>query len=172
LKGARQVRLGENNTDAFLRPLDFSLEIISDNSITNPAEALLSFVQESVSVKSAIRVDPLGLNYVQVSPQAPYGITVSGVVVRSVIQYMMEDSGYVVEIAIYRRWEDSNTRTEPKMAASVSMFHRDWDFEMESIEGTTKERVWEVRNFFGNDIRKFLSHVNAIQSMISTSHAV
>jgi hypothetical protein len=117
-------------------------------------------------------VDPLGLNYVQVSPQAPYGITISGVVVRSVIQYMMEDSGYIVEIAIYRQWGGGNTHTEPKMAASVSMFHRDWDFEMESIEGTTKERVWDVRNFFGNDLRRFLFHVNAIQSMISTSNAV
>jgi hypothetical protein len=113
-----------------------------------------------------------------VSPRAPYGVDITSVVVRSVIQYKLDDSGYVVDIAIYRSWDGSNTLVEPAMATSVSMFHQAWDWEMESIENTTKERGWNktLSHFFDNGLtqegcglQSLLAEIEVIQGFLSSA---
>jgi hypothetical protein len=139
--------------------------------------ALQKLIEESLPLKETERVDPLGLIYPAVSVHAPQDIIVDRVVVRSVAQYKAQDSGYVVEIAIYREWNRS-TRVEPAMASSVSMFHPNWDLEMESIENTTKERAWDrqLKNFFEpgtgreNGLEHFLLEVQNIQGFLGAAN--
>lgn len=95
------------------------------------------------------------------------------VVVRSVYQYLLKDSGYIVEIAVYREWNGYNTKAQPKMLSGVSMFHPVWDAEMGSIENTTFSRNWDpqLNCFFGQGqnggIQKFLEDVVLIQGLLS-----
>jgi hypothetical protein len=114
--------------------------------------------------------------YPGVCPLGSYDVEISSVVVRSVIQYMLQHSQYVVEIGIYREWLGSKTEGEPKVFAGVTMFHQDWDLQMESIEeNMTDQRHWksDLSNFFhiGNDgsggLQGFLDEVGTIQGFLS-----
>ena len=88
---------------------------------------------------------------------------------------MFKESGYCVETSIYREWDGNNTKREPTILAGVSLFHSDWDSEMESIEGTTKERKWdrELSTFFrpsrapADGLAEFLDAVRQIQGLLS-----
>ena len=139
--------------------------------------ALQKLIEASLPLKDTELVDALGLTYPAVSVYAPKDIDIDRVVVRSVAQYKTQDSGYVVEIAIYRRWGRS-MRADPVMESSVSMFHPNWDLEMESIENTTKERAWDcrLRNFFEpgsgreNGLEHFLLEVQNIQGFLSAAN--
>jgi hypothetical protein len=84
------------------------------------------------------------------------------------------NSGYVIEIAIYRTWYQ-NTNSEPETDARVSMFHPQWDLDMESIENTTNQRIWDrgLNTFFDNGIEQdsngfenFLAEVETIQGFL------
>jgi hypothetical protein len=136
-------------------------------------DQLLGLIDGSLSGNSKERKDCLGLSYPGVSPKVTYGLDVRTVVVRSVYQYLLRDSGYIVEIAVYREWNGYNTAGEPKMLSSVSMFHPCWDDQMGSIENTTRERNWDpkLKCFFGEDqsggIRKFIEDVVLIQGLLS-----
>lgn len=156
------------------RKFDWTLEIITDGSIADLPSTMLSLIEGSLSGKSKEREDCLGLSYPGVSPSTQYGLDVRNVVVRSVYQYMLKETGYIVEIAVYREWDGCNTAKEPKMLSSVSMFHPVWDGQMDSIEYTTKERDWDrqLRCFFeGPDqnggIPKFMEDVILIQGLLT-----
>lgn len=131
--------------------MDWAVEVITDNSIENWPEQLTSLIKGSVSTRTKVRKDKLGLEYPGVTPTAPFGVYVTKTVVRSVIQYKAKDSGYIVEIAIYRTWDGEKTSGEPEMASSVSLYHPYWDDEMESIESkATEVRQWDssLSHFF------------------------
>ena len=97
-------------------------------------KAFQSLIETSITAKSATHTDALGLPYpypkVVLKTSQPPEFEVTSVVVRSVIQYMLEGSGYIVEIAIYREWTGRNTSLEPELKASVSMFHQEWNWQM------------------------------------------
>jgi hypothetical protein len=88
---------------------------------------------------------------------------------------MLQNSQYVVEIAIYRAWTGSKTECEPKVSAGVAMFHHDWDLQMEAIKNSTDRRHWksDLSNFFciGNDgsggLQGFIDEVETIQGFLS-----
>lgn len=136
-------------------------------------DQLISLIDGSLAGNSKERKDCLGLLYPGVSPKFTYGLDVRTVVVRSVYQYLLRESGYIVEIAVYREWCGYNTAGAPKMLSSVSMFHPVWDDQMGSIENTTRSRNWdaELNCFFGEDegggIRKFMEGVVLIQGLLS-----
>ena len=136
-------------------------------------DQLLSLIEGSLSGNSKGRKDCLGLSYPGVAPKFTLSLDVRTVVVRSVYQYLLRDSGNIVEIAVYREWNGYNTTGEPKMLSSVSMFHPVWDDQMNSIENTTSEREWdpELKCFFGKDqsggIRKLMEDVVLIQGLLS-----
>ena len=141
--------------------------------------ALQKLTEGSLPLKDTELIDPLGLTYPAVSVQVPKDTFIDRVVVRSVAQYQTQDSGFVVEVAIYRTWgQGQSTKAKPAMASSVSMFHPDWDLEMESIENTTKERSWDrrLRNFFEpgmgreDGLEHFLLEVQNIQGFLSAAN--
>ena len=136
-------------------------------------DQLLSLIDGSLSGNSKERKDCLGLSYPGVSPKFTYGLDVRTVVVRSIYQYLLRDSGYIVEIAVYREWSGYNTTGPPKMLSSVSMFHPVWDDQMGSIENTTRARNWDpqLSCFFGEHesggTRKFMEEVVLMQGLLS-----
>jgi hypothetical protein len=88
------------------------------------------------------------LSYPGVAPKHTHGLDVRAVVVRSVYQYLLKDSVYIIEIAVYREWGGYSTTGEPRILSSVSMFHPVWDYQMSSIENTTGERKWDPALLF------------------------
>jgi hypothetical protein len=137
-------------------------------------DQLLGLIEGSLSGNSKGRKDCLGLSYPGVAPKHTHGLDVRAVVVRSVYQYLLKDSVYIIEIAVYREWGGYSTTGEPRILSSVSMFHPVWDDQMSSIENTTGERKWdpELHCFFGDDqsgggIRKFMEDVAFIQHLLS-----
>lgn len=160
------------------RRVDWALEVITDNSIEEWPSQLTELINNSVAVNSPVRGDTLGLSYPGVSPgpRCPYGVIISKVVVRSVIHYLVRDSGYIIEIAIYRTWEGDNTSEEPKMASSVSLYHPSWDLTTESIEMTTKVRGWDksLSHFFDNGdrvggLQTLMDEIGTIQGFLSAA---
>ncbi|KAL5315570.1 hypothetical protein ACEPPN_016438 [Leptodophora sp. 'Broadleaf-Isolate-01'] len=124
------------------RKLDWQLEVITDSEQFEVPSPLYALIKESISVKSKVRKDCHGLEYPEITPSrnSQSEFSIQSIVVRSVIQYKFLDSGFFVELAIFREWLGANTMGEPTMKASVSMFHPEWDTHMESIEHTTRIR--------------------------------
>ncbi|OWP03839.1 hypothetical protein B2J93_2684 [Marssonina coronariae] len=139
-------KLIEMTTIDIERGIDCKLEVIADDEITTIPSEFHQLVRTSITAKSRVCVDKLGLEYPQVNPHATSELRIAGVVVKSVVQYKIVDSGHIVEIAIYREWSGTATKEVPSMRASVSLFHPDWDEWMESIENTTRSRK------FGNHL--------------------
>lgn len=171
--------IGATITNSFRSKFDWTLEVITDGSINDLPSSLLSLIDGSLSGNSKQRVDRLGFTYPGVSPKCVHGLDVRVVVVRSVYRYMLRDSGYIVDIAVYREWSGYNTTGEPRMLSSVSMFHPVWDNEMDSIENTTRERNWDpkLRCFFEGEnqsggIHKFMEDVAFIQGLLSDAATV
>ncbi|PBP20676.1 hypothetical protein BUE80_DR008580 [Diplocarpon rosae] len=138
-------KLIEMTTIDIERGIDCKLEVIADDEITNIPSEFYQLIRRSITAKSRVCVDKLGLEYPQVNPYSTSELRITGVVVKSVIQYKIVDSGHVVEIALYREWSGTATKEVPSMEASVSLFHPDWDEWMESIENTTRSRKFGDR---------------------------
>ncbi|KAF4634051.1 hypothetical protein G7Y89_g4051 [Cudoniella acicularis] len=158
------------------KKIDWALEVITDNTIREPDSSWRELVEGSVTAKTRQRKDSLGLLYPGITPQGPWGIEVETVVLRSVIKYRLKNSGYVIEICVYRSWQRRDTAGEPTVQASVSMYHGAWDDETVSIEGTTNVRNWDANlsQFFNegteetHGIEGFLREVTVIQDLLRT----
>jgi hypothetical protein len=160
--------------DHCYRKIDWALEIATDNTIKDPLPEWQKLVERSVTTKTKDRKDSNGIPYPGVT--VSYGITkVERVIVRSTIKYKFANSGYIVEIAIYRGWPGSDTRPEPQIRLGVTMYHPVWDYAMQSIEDTTEVRDWDqdLSQFFNNGeegshgIPYFLTEVDLIKSYLS-----
>ena len=136
-----------------LREFDWTVEIIQDGEIKDIPHALRSYIASSLDSKAEEFVDQLQLPYPAIALKNPTGFTVQSVIMRSVFQYMWTQTSNVIEVAIYREWDGYNTKREPAVQASVSMFNPDWDSEMESVENHTEGRNWDhqLHNFFGKE---------------------
>lgn len=151
-KDNRRNVLVETRTIDVERGLDWKLELIADNKdkVLNLPPELRTLIKDSVPTNTRLRIDPLGLQFPDVSPRPTDPVCISSVWVRSIIQYRMNESGYIVEIAIYRRWEAATTEGPPEMFCSISMFHPDWDDETQDISSKSFVREWkdDLSNFF------------------------
>jgi len=152
-----------------LRGFDWTVEIIQDSEIKDIRGALRSYIAASLDSRSEELVDPSGLPYPAVGLRAPTGFTVERVVMRSVFQYMWVNTSNIIEVAIYREWEGCNTKREPMMQASVSMFNPDWDSEMESVEHHTEPRNWhpQLHNFFGTGLQGLIHEIREVQDLLA-----
>ena len=128
------------------------------------------------------RTDILGLPYPGINPAHPQGgFTVSSVVLKSVSQYKTQPGGYTVDVTIYREWDGykttmfengMKTNIDPKIKTSVSMWHPDWENEMASNEGTTREREWDrqlAKLFPRGGLSSFLDDVQLVHGMLAAS---
>ena len=125
------------------------------------------------SISKHHRVDSLPIRYPQVHPDPRYNpeLQITKLVMRSVIQYALQNSGFVVELSFYRTWYGLDTKLEPQIAASISMFHPQWDWQMESMENSTAGRNWKrgLSNFFENGFDAFFNEVQEIQDLLSVT---
>lgn len=136
-------------------------------------------LRKSITSKTPQKIDELGLPYIAVEPVAPFSNRIDSVVVRSVIQFKLITSGYIVEIAIYRSWEGNNTKVKPEMEASVSLYHPSWDTALENIVKTSAMRDWAgdatLAQFYNNSatdegcgVEAFRDAVEIIQELLSS----
>lgn len=126
--------------------MDWQLEVITDSERFEVPFQLYDLIKKSISVDSKVFKDCHGLEYpeLKTAPEKPLqyrrDFNITSVVVRSVIQYKLINSGFFVEVSIFREWIGDRMRGQPTMKTSVSMFHPEWDTQMESIEHTTRVR--------------------------------
>jgi hypothetical protein len=111
------------------------------------------------------------MRYPWVLPRHSTELQITKLVMRSVIQYALQSTGFVIEIAFYRTWDGPDTRDEPYIEAGISMYHPHWDMEMESNENTTQARNWKrgLGNFFEGGFDEFLNELRGIQKLLSTT---
>ncbi|CCU81938.1 hypothetical protein BGHDH14_bghG005606000001001 [Blumeria hordei DH14] len=173
----RRNVLVEVGTIDIERHLDWKLELIADNKdrVVDLPSDLRDLIKDSVPGKTELRRDVLGLDFPNVAPRSPSSsITITSVWVRSVVQYRKKDSGYIVEIAIYRKWETNKTTGDPMIFCSISMFHPDWDEETRDIFTTLGKRDWRdnLENFFKPGMQQpsgfhyFLNEIRTMQGFI------
>ena len=108
------------------------------------AGQLEKLARGAVSSKTPTHIDALGIPYPRFSPETTLGTQITGLAVRSAMQYKVESSDYTVEIDITRTWEGAKTSAAPSMAAGVSLYHNEWDIEMDSIERGRRQRLWDA----------------------------
>ncbi|KHJ33093.1 hypothetical protein EV44_g0984 [Erysiphe necator] len=148
----RRNVLVETRTIDVERGLDWKLELIADNKdkvLSLPPE-LRTLIKDSIPVNNRFRIDALGMQYPDIAPSPSHLVFISSVIVRSIIQYRMKSSGFIIEIAIYREWIGAITKGEPEIFCSISMFHPCWDDETQDLSNKTYGRAWknDLSNFF------------------------
>lgn len=155
------------------RGIDWLLEVTTGSQLESTPREVLSLIADSVSPRTKVGKDALGLDYPIVAPRSTTELTVNRINVKSAIEYKMKSSGCVIEIAIYREWTGEKIVGEPTTKASVSLYHPGWDDEMESIEHTTRVRNFGpgLINLFNTSyetkgIPNFLAEVETIQGFL------
>lgn len=166
------------NAKLRIRKIDWAMELITDNTIVNPDPRWNTLVQSCITKDTKTHTDSLGVTYPNVSPTPHYGLKPDSVVSRSTIQYQLIESGSIVEITIYRIWNSPsttsppNTASPPTIRASVSMFHQDWEWQ---LDGSESVREWgeHLTPLFSNPtptrtgMQSFLEDVDQIQGYLS-----
>ncbi|KAL3420754.1 hypothetical protein PVAG01_07199 [Phlyctema vagabunda] len=139
----------------FEHELQWNLDVVTDSSVLDIPSAVYTLVESSVTVKTEGRRDALELIYPAVAPIKSLGpgIEVEEVVLKTVAQFPIKNSSYIVEVTIYRRWSGCNTKPEPETSCAISMRNYRWDSAMVSTEDSLQERDWQpqLKDFFPPD---------------------
>jgi hypothetical protein len=150
------------------------LEIIDDGTNPDLTSAMLKLINSSVSGTTTLKKDSLGLSFPDVAPKHTDSYPVKEIVVRSVYSYKFGESGYIVEIVVYRTWDKGCMKKEPRIESSMSMYHQVWDWQMAAVWNTTKARDWDpqLSCFFEGDgqqggIPKFLEDIKFLQDFLA-----
>jgi hypothetical protein len=157
------------------RHFDHTLQVITDHPVDIPTTSEKEFeslVEGSISTKPKDwRTDQFMLQYPRLHPRNNTELQINKLVMRSASQYAFQSSGYVVEITLDRTWDGPDTRSDPRMVASVSLFHPQWDWEMESMEYSTQERKWksDLSNFFENGFEDFFAAIQFVQDLLGNA---
>ncbi|RKF60113.1 hypothetical protein OnM2_054015 [Erysiphe neolycopersici] len=172
----RRNVLVETRTIDVERGLDWKFELIADNEdkVLNLPPELRTLIKDSVPAKTRFRTDKLGMLYPDIAPRPSHFVFISSVIVRSIIQYRMINTGYVIEIAIYREWKGAVTKGEPEIFCSISMFDPCWDDETRDLTTKTYGRDWknDLSNFFVKSdqdctgLEHLIAHIHKIQEYI------
>lgn len=126
------------------------------------------------------RTDKYGFKYPRITPRGQPGLRVEKVTLSSIYRFKTSTGGYCLEFTINREWEGLKTIPEPKVSAGVTMFHDQWDSDMNSNENTTADRGWakDMSNFFPNGgFEVFIRQLNYLlngfhQSKLNSALAV
>ncbi|KAH8808406.1 hypothetical protein F5884DRAFT_857939 [Xylogone sp. PMI_703] len=155
--------------------LDWNLDIITDNSIHDIPSSIRTMIETSLPKTTIQRVDSLGLTYPRVCPRAlSNDLLINEVVVRSVWRYRVKETGYEIQVSIYRVWSACPTDGDPEMSCGITVSHPVWDEQMQYIDDTTQERRWgeQLENFFptkfggGDGFDALLDEIAFIQGYI------
>jgi hypothetical protein len=156
------------------RNIDWQVEVISDNTLLEKdcSEQLESMLRKSINAKTPQKVDDLGLDYIAVHPTAPPSYQIKYIIVRSTYQYKFTMSGYIVEIAIYRKWEGHSTQGTPKLEAGVILYHPAWESALEDISRLPAGRHWisdaKLTPFYDNGIGAENCGIGAFREAVGT----
>ncbi len=150
---------------------NWCLEIVTNDMIAKPPQAFRDLVAKSLSSTSTPVKDQFGFAFPSVALHVPMGVVVNEACIRSVLQYMLQGTSYVVEVTIYRRLDVRGAVTSTDCA--ISLYDVDWDHLM-GPEGVTEEREWKEDLFFKNTstsetgISDFQAKVRTVQHILGS----
>ncbi|APA14861.1 predicted protein [Sclerotinia sclerotiorum 1980 UF-70] len=142
-----------------IEQVDWNLEIISETAGTMLDSSFQDLVQSCLQpfVRTGLntqgleeRKDQYDFIYPRIAPYDQPGLRVDKVTLQSVYRFKTRAGGYCLEFTINRDWDGLRTKPEPNVSAGITMFHDQWDVDMESNEHTMADRKWEkdMSNFF------------------------
>ncbi|KAB8289514.1 hypothetical protein EYC80_010674 [Monilinia laxa] len=155
-----------------IEKVDWNIEIISetagtiiDSSFQDLVESCLQpFVRTGLKAQLLEeRQDKYNFTYPKIAPRSQPGLRVDKVTLQSIYRFKTITGGYCLEFTINRDWIGLNTVDEPEVSAGITMFHDQWDTEMESNEYSTADRDWQedMSNFFPNGgFKVFVEQLN------------
>ncbi|CAD6446474.1 fce0e70d-13b0-4d60-914a-a50e0cb76599 [Sclerotinia trifoliorum] len=155
-----------------IEQVDWALEIISETAGTMLDSSFQDLVQSCLQpfVHSGLntqgleeRKDQYGFEYPRITPRGQAGLRVDKVTLQSVYRFKTRSGGYCLEFTINRDWDGLRTTPEPNISGGITMFHDQWDIDMESNEHTTADRKWEkdMSNFFPDGgFKVFIEQLN------------
>lgn len=130
--------------------LDWCLEIIAGTQVPLSAE-LMEKVKKTVNTLEPVQYDELGFPFPNINPIARIGIMVTKLLIKTTFEYALVDSGYIVEISVYRE-RVNFLKQDVDISVGFSIYHPDWDVSMKELHSTSDTRPWD------NPLKEFFNH--------------
>lgn len=152
---------------------DSCLEITTEDVMSQPSKNFQSLVEGSICGTSTFATEKSSLIYPAIRLLVPRGIVVEKVLVRSALQYKLQNTSYIAEVAVYHGWNHGDTTEKPLTNCGVSLYHKDWDLLMTPDEGIEGLRGLDMRSLFPDEsgaddgISNFLAHVQTLEWFVS-----
>lgn len=152
---------------------DSCLEITTEDVMSQPSKIFQGLVEGSIYGTSTFATEKSSLIYPAVRLLIPQGIIVEKVLVRSALQYKLQNTSYIAEVAVYHGWNGADTKQEPLTNCGISLYHKDWDLLMTPDEGIEGLRGLNMRSLFPDEsgaddgISSFLAHVQTLQWLVN-----
>jgi hypothetical protein len=146
---------------------------VTDEVISNTPQAFKEFVSNSLLAATTNQIPGSRFSFPFPTPRIPPGVTVDEFRIRSVFRYQLKDSSYVIEVAIYRGWDNGNFKSPASTQCGINFYHKDWDLFMTPDVKVTEVREWEFESFFplesgsGDGFSNFLAKVKIVQDFFS-----
>jgi hypothetical protein len=156
---------------------DSCLEISTDEDMLQPPKVFQKLVEGSISGTSTFASEKTRLLYPAVRLLVPGGVDVDNVLVRSTLQYKLLNTSYIAQVAVYHRWNSSDTKYAPVTNCGISLYHKDWDLLMTPEEGIECPKALDITSLFPDEscakdgISSFLAHVQTLRSFVGVSLA-
>lgn len=151
---------------------DWQLEIFSEKTLLIPPEAFKEILTAVATAKSVSAVGGSNFSFPLVTPCVPLGVTIEQYWMKSVFQYQLTGTSYIIEVAIYRGWRNGDLNNKLSTEFQISFYHADWDFLTVPEQCVTSQRDWVWDSFFpansasGNGFGDFLSSIRTVQSFL------
>jgi hypothetical protein len=157
---------------------DWRLEIFSERTLLTPPEAFKEILTAVAFAKSVYAVEGSNFSFPLVTPRVPFGVTIEEFWMRSVLQYRLTGTSYIIEVAIYRGWRNGGMNGKLSTEFQISFYHADWGFLTVPEESVTSHRDWVWKSFFpansasGNGFDDFLASTRTVQSFLSSLYGI
>jgi hypothetical protein len=108
-----------------------------------------------------------------VAPRAAPGCTIGEYCVRSVFQYRVKSTLYVLEFVVCRGWKGGRSHEPPSQEYQVRLYHSGWDNLIGSDLKGQPSDGWDWNSFFGATpnttpgLDQFLTTVQALQALMA-----
>ncbi|KAI5920763.1 hypothetical protein F4810DRAFT_713132 [Camillea tinctor] len=137
------------------RNLDWKLEAISEDLDNKKSSSVHRYLQTA----KILQKDPHnGFDaYPEISLSSHHAMAAffKAVAIKSVYRFDWKSTGYIVEIAINRRWnsiEDMTTREEPNIDFNLSIYGESWDDDIQMAKDGAAGNLWgeDLQFLFGD----------------------